>query len=268
MLVFAVHAVAPVTTTSSPKEIVAIAVIPARYEATRLPGKPLLDIAGRSMVEHVYNRAKQATRINRVVVATDDVRIVDAVQGFGGDAYMTSPSHRSGSDRLAELMHKVPCDIVVNVQCDEPLIEPTLIDALVESIGQTPGAHIATAYAKVEKEEELQDPNTVKVVLDQNNYALYFSRAAIPGTPSRPSDSTLPVGHKHIGVYAYRRSALLELAEVKPTPLERQENLEQLRALESGYRILAIETKTPSMGIDTIDDLEKVRRYISNGVHV
>jgi len=267
MLVFAVHAVAPVTTASSPKEILAIAVIPARYEATRLPGKPLLDIAGRTMIEHVYLRANQATRINRVVVAADDKRIVDAVQRFGGDAYMTSPSHRTGSDRLAELMRTMECDVVVNVQCDEPLIEPTLIDALVDSIAQTPAAHIATAYSKVDKEAELQDPNTVKVVLDQDGYALYFSRAAIPGTLSRSPASNISVAHKHIGIYAYRRSALLELAQVKPTPLECQENLEQLRALESGYRILAIETETPSIGIDTIDDLERVRRYISNGAH-
>jgi len=266
MLVFAVNAVPPVATTNTSEEIVAIAAIPARYEATRLPGKPLLDIAGRTMIEHVYNRAAQATRISRVLVAADDSRIVDAVHSFGGDAYMTSQSHRSGSDRLAELLHKLECDIVVNVQCDEPLIEPALIDALVNSIAHTPAAHIATAYSNIE-EEELQDPNTVKVVLDQHGYALYFSRAPIPGGSHRSAGKHRPVSHKHIGVYAYRRSALLELAHIKPTPLECQEDLEQLRALESGYRIITIETQTPSMGIDTIGDLEKVRRYISNGAH-
>ena len=267
MLVFAVHAVPPVTTTSSSEETVAIAVIPARYEATRLPGKPLVDLAGRTMIEHVYNRATQATRISRVLVAADDSRIVDAVHSFGGDAYITSQSHRSGSDRLAELLHKLECDIVVNVQCDEPLIEPALIDALVNSITQTPAAHIATAYSQIKEQEELQDPNTVKVVLDRHGYALYFSRAPIPGGSHRSPGRHLPIGHKHIGVYAYRRSALLELAEIKPTPLECQEDLEQLRALESGYRIITIETQTLSMGIDTIGDLEKVRRYISNGAH-
>lgn len=237
-------------------------VIPARYGSTRLPGKPLLDIGGRPMIEHVHRAATRVPGSLRVLVATDDARIADTVTAFGGEAWLTRSDHRTGSDRLAEVARRLTTDIIVNVQGDEPLMPPSLIQGVVAALAADPGLAIATARCPIDDAGMLSDPHVVKVVVDTQGNALYFSRAPIPcareATPGRA-----PVGDRHIGLYAYRRACLLELAEIPPTPLERLEGLEQLRALESGYRIGTIATEEAPIGVDTPADLERVRRLVA-----
>ncbi len=260
MLLFVVH---PASTgrTVDTRSLQIVAVIPARFASTRLPGKPLADIDGRPMVEHVYRRAAAATTVRRVIVATDDLRIVDAVRRFGGEARLTRDDHASGTDRLAEVAVALDCDIVVNVQGDEPLVEPQSIDRLVAPFASDPSIPMTTLFSRIEDPKELTDSNVVKVVLDRAGYALYFSRAPIPHVQD-PRDGWPPL-YKHIGLYAYRRSALLVLASLDPTPLERAESLEQLRALEHGIRIKAVETPHDSISVDTPEDLEAVRRLMT-----
>lgn len=239
-----------------------VAVIPARYASTRLPGKVLADIAGRPMVEHVYRRAAAAAAVGRVLVATDDERVADAVAAFGGDVRLTSPGHPSGLDRLAEVAGTLANDIIVNVQGDEPLVDPRLIDAVVEALA-APSVAIATARCPITTREELRDPNAVKVVSDRAGDALYFSREPIP---HRRDDGggTEVLGFRHVGLYAYRRSRLLELARIEPTPLERSERLEQLRALEAGFRIRTVDATSAPAGVDTPEDLRRVRRLFAS----
>lgn len=216
------------------------------------------------MIEHVYRRAQQAESVSRVLVATDDERIVDTVIRFGGDACLTRREHTCGSDRLAEVAATLTCEIVVNVQGDEPLIEPGLIDDVLAPLIAEPTVAIATARCPITDPAELASPNVVKVVVDRCGEALYFSRAPLPThqLPLPPIGAVL--GYKHIGLYAYRRTTLLELAHLGPTPLEQCEQLEQLRALESGYRITTIETDAGPIGVDTVQDLERVRRLTFN----
>jgi 3-deoxy-manno-octulosonate cytidylyltransferase (CMP-KDO synthetase) len=242
-----------------------VAVIPARFASSRLPGKPLADIGGRPMIEHVYRRAAAATTISRVIVATDDLRIATRVNEFGGSVRLTKATHATGTDRLAEVVASLDCDIVVNVQGDEPLLDPRAIDQVVDSLVADPSAQITTLYRRIVNQSELSDPNVVKVVVDRGGFALYFSRAAIPSV--RDPRGGWPPLYRHIGLYAYRRSALLVLASLEPTPLERAEALEQLRALEHGIRIKAIETTYDSIGVDTPGDLEQVRRLMSATAH-
>ncbi|HEY7057337.1 MAG TPA: 3-deoxy-manno-octulosonate cytidylyltransferase [Vicinamibacterales bacterium] len=238
----------------------AVAVIPARYQSTRLPGKALADIAGRPMIEHVYRRAAAARSITRVIVATDDQRIAERVRGFGGEAMMTSPAHQSGTDRLAEAVASLACDLVVNVQGDEPLLEPEMIDAAVAPFAADSTLLMSTLRRRIDNPGDHQNPNVTKVVVDRDGFALYFSRAPIPHTrPGQPE----PPAWRHIGLYVYRRSCLLRLARLPQTALERAEALEQLRALEHGIRILAIETVHDTIGVDTPDDLARVRRLIT-----
>ena len=243
-----------------------VAIIPARYEAVRLPGKPLLDIDGRPVIQHVYLRAARATRISRVIVATDDRRIFDAVEGFGGEAVMTSPDHPSGTDRIAEVATGLDAEIIVNVQGDEALIDPRMIDQAVEPLLGDAEIPMATVATRISGPEELNDPNVVKVVVDRRGLALYFSRCPIPFVrDGRPDSDTLTSQHflHHIGLYVYRRDFLLRFAELSPTPLERIEKLEQLRALENGYRIAVTETPYSSIGVDTPEDLARVRRIVA-----
>lgn len=231
-----------------------LCVIPARYASTRLPGKPLKDIAGKPMVCRVYDRAAQAGKVSDTLVATDDVRILNAVQEHGGRAMMTRKDHPTGTDRLAEVASAHPeADLIVNVQGDEPLIEPSLIDRLVDVFEEEPDLPMATVMTKITDEEEQRNPNNVKVVTNKDGYALYFSRSLLP----YPRHAGCPV-YKHIGIYAYRRDFLLRYAAMAPTPLETAESLEQLRALENGYRIKVVETETQFVGVDTAEDLEKV----------
>lgn len=231
-----------------------LCVIPARYASTRLPGKPLKDIAGKPMVCRVYDRAAQAEKVSDTLVATDDVRILTAVQEHGGRAMMTRKDHPTGTDRLAEVAAAHPeADLIVNVQGDEPLIEPSLIDRLVDVFEEESDLPMATVMTKITDEEEQRNPNNVKVVTNKDGYALYFSRSLLP----YPRHAGCPV-YKHIGIYAYRRDFLLRYAAMAPTPLETAESLEQLRALENGYRIKVVETEAQFVGVDTAEDLEKV----------
>jgi len=263
---FAVHPVARSKRHTHSPSATAVVIIPARYQSTRFPGKPLADIVGRPMIEHVYRHAEAAQSVHHVLVATDDPRIQDAVTAFGGDVRMTSASHTTGTDRLAAVAQNIECDLIVNVQGDEPLIEPSLIDESLAVLVSEPTCSIATVHCPITDPVELADPNVVKVVVDRAGNALFFSRAAIPHHRShRSAVNGEPLGHKHIGLYVYRRDCLLSLARLKPTPLERIEQLEQLRALESGYRIRTIETVQDPIGVDTPDDLQRVRRIMSAG---
>ena len=213
------------------------------------------------MIEHVYRRASAARSIESVIVATDDERILRAVFAFGGRARMTSRDHQSGTDRLAEIAADLPCDLIVNVQGDEPLIEPAMLDEATAPFATDPALMMSTLRRRIDNQEELNNPHVTKVVVDAGGYALYFSRAAIPfqreGCPPAPA-------WRHVGLYVYRRECLLRLASLEPTAMERSEALEQLRALEHGIRIRVVETRHDSIGVDTPDDLERVRQELSN----
>lgn len=229
-----------------------LCVIPARYSSTRLPGKPLALIAGKPMIEHVYKRAARASIPEEVVVATDDKRVFDAVVAFGGKAIMTSPEHPSGTDRLAEVALNYPeVDVIVNVQGDEPMIPPEVIDLLAEAFQNNPDLNMATLKTLMH-EEDYNNPNAVKVVTDLEGYALYFSRSLLPYPRKKPEDYAV---FKHVGIYAYRRDFLLKYAALEPTPLEKIESLEQLRALENGFKIKVLKSDFEGIGIDTPEDL-------------
>lgn len=231
-----------------------LCVIPARYASTRLPGKPLKDIAGKPMICRVYERAAKAARVAEALVATDDERIYEAVLQHGGKAVMTRKDHPTGTDRLAEVAEKYPdVDLIINVQGDEPLIEPALIDELAAAFDGDADLQMATVCTEIMDEVEAKNPNNVKVVMDKKGYALYFSRSLLP----YPRHTGTPV-YKHIGIYAYKRDFLLQYAKMAETPLEHAESLEQLRALENGYRIKVIKTPYRFVGVDTAEDLAKV----------
>ena len=231
-----------------------LCIIPARYASTRLPGKPLRDIAGKPMIVRVYERAIRAQRVHEVVVATDDERIRAAVEEHGGNAVMTRADHATGTDRLAEVAAQRPdCDLIINVQGDEPLIDPAVIDALVAPFEHDTELMMATAKTEITDAAEMENPNNVKVVADRTGNALYFSRARIPY--ARNAGAKV---YKHIGIYAYRRDFLLAYAKMAQTELECSESLEQLRALENGYRIRVVETDAVFIGVDTEEDLAAV----------
>ena len=213
------------------------------------------------MIEHVYRRASAASCVSQVIVATDDLRIATRVSAFGGRVRLTKATHQSGTDRLAELVAGMDVDIVVNVQGDEPLIDPRAIDQVVAPLIADPSLQMSTLYKRITQPAELTDHNVVKVVVDRGGFALYFSRAPIPYV--RDPRGGWPPLYRHVGLYAYRRNALLVLASLEPTPLERAESLEQLRALEHGIRIKAIETPYDSLSVDTPEDLEQVRRLLA-----
>jgi 3-deoxy-manno-octulosonate cytidylyltransferase (CMP-KDO synthetase) len=256
-----VHPSSTVATVDSTHPLQIVAVIPARFASSRFPGKPLADIDGHPMIEHVYRRAGAASTVSRVIVATDDLRIATRVNDFGGHVRLTKATHPTGTDRLAEVAATLDCDIIVNVQGDEPLIDPRAIDQAVEPLVADPSVPMTTLYRRILHPAELDDPNVVKVVVDRGGFALYFSRAAIPYV--RNPKGGWPPLYRHVGLYAYRRSTLLVLANLEPTPLERAESLEQLRALEHGIRIKAVETEYDSISVDTPQDLEQVRRLLA-----
>lgn len=215
------------------------------------------------MIQHVYERSLQAKSVAEVIVATDDARILQAVEAFGGVARMTSPLHRSGTDRVAEVAAQSDADVIVNVQGDEPLIEPQCLDAVVEPFHSDPALMISTLSVDGASEEELYNPNVVKVVVDLSGFALYFSRAPIPFFRSGTSvDGEKRRFYKHVGLYAYRRSFLAGLATLKESFLEKSEQLEQLRFLENGYRIKVVNTTYQSLAVDTPEDLERVNAFI------
>ena len=213
------------------------------------------------MIEHVYRRVAAAKALADVIVATDDLRIATRVNEFGGKVRLTKATHETGTDRLAEVAASLDCDIVVNVQGDEPLIDPRAIDELVAPFRSDTSLQMSTLFRRIHESSELNNPNVTKVVLDRGGYAIYFSRAPIPYV--RDPRGGWPPLYRHIGLYAYRRSALMVLATLEPTPLERAEALEQLRALEHGIRIKAVETRHESFEVNTPEDLEQVRRLMA-----
>jgi 3-deoxy-manno-octulosonate cytidylyltransferase (CMP-KDO synthetase) len=228
-------------------------VIPARYGSTRFPGKPLHPIAGKPLLQHVWERCLRARGIASVIIATDDTRIAECATGFGADVAMTSPSHPSGTDRCAEVARKLRSHShIINVQGDEPLIDPVLIARLARTLASNPAVPMITAATPFKPSEDIQHPNSVKVVLDRQSDALYFSRSPIPFV----RDATAPVRHlRHLGIYGYSRKFLLSFVRWKPGALERAESLEQLRALENGARIRVVLTESVSVGVDSPADV-------------
>lgn len=245
----------------------ATAIIPARYAATRLPGKPLAEIGGRPLIQWVVERASNCHRIDRVVVATDDPRILDAVLAFGGEALMTSEDCHCGSDRIAETLDRIECDLIVNLQGDEPMMATETIDQTVEAIERDPECQVSTAAVPIHDRAEWESPHAVKVVTDARGHALYFTRSPIPNRSRAGPDVAEEGGRavwglKHLGLYVYRRQALLDFVSWPPSHLECVEKLEQLRFLEHGYRIHVVQTPYDSVGVDTPDDLERVRALL------
>ena len=236
-----------------------IAVIPARYTSTRLPGKPLADICGKPMIQHVYELISRAEGLDDIVVATDDARIADAVRAFGGKVFMTSPDCQSGSDRVREVASSLAADIYINVQGDEPLLEPSAIEKLLSVFRSDGGVRVATLCSPI-SEEPARSPHQVKVVCDDAGNALYFSRSLMPYPRNKPADYKV---YKHVGIYAYRRNFLLKYAALAPTPLERTESLEQLRVLENGYKIKVLESDFKGVGVDTPEDLAAVNELMA-----
>jgi 3-deoxy-manno-octulosonate cytidylyltransferase (CMP-KDO synthetase) len=251
-----------------------IALIPSRYASTRLPGKALALIAGEPMVWHVYRRARQAQSLDRVIVATDDERIRQAVIERGGEAVLTRADHVSGMDRLAEVAAGLECDLVVNIQGDEPLMEPAVIDAAVTPFLAEPELRMSTAATPIRSAEEYRDAAAVKVVRDERGYALYFSRSPLPyfrvDSGSGAADNSYQDPHtgltalKHLGLYVYRRETLLWLSGLPPTALEQAEKLEQLRALGNGCPIRVVVVDYSPVGVDTPEDLERVRKILES----
>ncbi len=247
------------------KDNTIIAIIPARFGSTRFPGKALAPIQDKPMIQWVYERTRMSHLINRAIVATDDERIMKAVSSFGGESVMTSSSHTTGTDRIAEVAQKIECDIVVNVQGDEPLIQAAMIDEAILPLVIDPSIPMSTLCKKISEKEEAFDPNIVKVVFDRNSFALYFSRAPIPWNrdcwAGKKSFSDLLLDgsmYKHIGLYVYRRDFLLDYSKMEQTTLEATEKLEQLRVLEHGHRIKVTVTEHESFGVDIPDDLSKI----------
>jgi 3-deoxy-manno-octulosonate cytidylyltransferase (CMP-KDO synthetase) len=240
-----------------------IGIIPARYGSTRLPGKALRLILGKPMVQRVLERARAARVLDQVWVATDDERIVKAVEAAQGRAILTSPAHPTGTDRLAEAVQKIEADIVVNIQGDQPFLDPIMIEEAVQPLLEDPGLPMATLMHRLSRPEDLANPNVVKVVVNRAGDALYFSRSLIP-YPRQPMEH--PV-YEHVGLYVYRREFLLTLAQLPPTRLEQVESLEQLRVLEHGYRLRVVETKAPDHGftgfsVDTAEDLDRAEQLL------
>jgi 3-deoxy-manno-octulosonate cytidylyltransferase (CMP-KDO synthetase) len=264
--------------TGSKSQPKAVAVIPARYSSTRLPGKPLLEIAGKPLVVWVAERARAASSISRTIVATDDPRIVDAVSAAGFDAVITRADHLSGTDRIAEVAHNLSADIIVNVQGDEPLIDPETINRAVNALIEDPNAQMSTTCEPITEAVDVSNPSVVKVTFDGNRYANGFSRNPIP-FPNQAVEqcgsleaalgadpALLNSFRKHTGLYAYRRNFLLKFARWAPSESEQRESLEQLRALDHGVKIKVVEAVSPSIGVDTPEDLERVRAMMG-GTH-
>jgi 3-deoxy-manno-octulosonate cytidylyltransferase (CMP-KDO synthetase) len=238
-----------------------VLVIPARYGSTRLPGKPLVSLAGKPMIQRVYERAKMAQRADRVIVATDDERILSAVEGFGGEARMTRTEHRTGTERIAEVAAREEGDVFVNVQGDEPLLDPGAINVAVDALLEEPQASISTVATPIKTPADIMDPNVVKTVLDFDGNALYFSRAPIPWV--RDTASKIQVRHlKHLGLYVFQREALLEYATLPQGELERIEQLEQLRWMENGWKIRVAEVEHDAISVDVPEDVARVEKLL------
>ena len=233
-----------------------VGVIPARYGSSRFEGKPLVDIRGKPMIQHVYERASRAKAMDATVVATDDSRIYDAVKRFGGDVIMT-PEFPTGTDRVAYVAQRVECDVVANIQGDEPLLEPALLDQMIQPFNEDPRVQVSTLKQRVENEADFRDCNVVKVVTDLEGFALYFSRASVPGNLSDEWIEANPI-YRHVGLYTYRKECLLAFTTWERAPYESSEGLEQLRFMEHGVRIRVVETEHRLIGVDVPADLERV----------
>ncbi|OIP42710.1 3-deoxy-manno-octulosonate cytidylyltransferase [Candidatus Desantisbacteria bacterium CG2_30_40_21] len=235
----------------------AIGIIPVRFASTRFPGKPLVELCGKPMIQWVYEQAKKSRLLEQVIVATDDERICESVRGFGGNVLLTSLNHTCGTMRVAEVASKLDAEIIINIQGDEPLIEPDMIDQVVHSMQADSDIYMATLKKKITNKDEINNPHVVKVVTDKDGYALYFSRA---GIPYKRVDIPSLHWYKHIGLYGYRREFLLTINNLPYSVLEAVESLEQLRVLENGYKIKVLETEYDTIGVDTPEDLVRVAR--------
>lgn len=240
-----------------------VAIIPARYASERFPGKVIATLAGKPLVVHTYERTLRARLVSEIIIATDDERVVEAVAPFGAVTVMTGSDHRTGTDRIAEVAKGLDADIIVNVQADEPLVDPRLIDATIQPLLDDPGLPMATARHRMDDPALIADPNRVKVVCDADRNALYFSRSPIPFIRDAGHDPrSESIYWQHIGLYVFRREFLLKYAALPETPLERYEKLEQLRVLEHGYRMAVVDAEQPGIGVDTPEDLDRAREAL------
>lgn len=236
-------------------------IIPARYGSSRLEGKPLIEVNGKPIIQWVYEKAQASKLADMIIVATDDERIFNAVKAFGGDVEMTSAEHKCGSDRIREVVERHPeISYIVNLQGDEPLIKPESIDAVAKNVQEDKKADISTLIRVLKTEEEINNPNLVKCVIDNNDFAMYFSRSKIP----YERNTGIATFYGHLGIYGYKREALLKMTSLPQTPLEKTESLEQLRALENGMKIKTTIVDFVPVGIDTRDDLEKFKQIVSS----
>lgn len=235
-----------------------IGVIPARYSSTRFEGKVLADIQGKPMLQHVWERAKQALTLDSLIIACDHEAVARAAQNFGAKVVMTSKSHTCGTDRISEVVNPLDVKIIINIQGDEPLIQPLMIDNVAGALLKDSSLNMATVMKKIDDLADVNDPNVVKVVVDKDNFALYFSRAPIPFFAGN-SELAKPLYYKHIGLYGYTKDFLFTYKNLPVSDLEKAERLEQLRVLQEGFRIKVIETKYDTVGVDTPEDLEKVK---------
>ncbi len=240
-----------------------IGVIPARYSSVRFEGKVLADILGKPMIQHVWERAKQSLLLDDLIIACDDERVASAARGFGAKVALTAKGHACGTDRICEVINPLDVKVVINIQGDEPLIHPTMIDSVAQALLDNNSISMATVMKMIEEPEVINDPNVVKVVIDKNNFALYFSRSPIPFHAPN-SELKFAAYFKHIGLYGYTKDFLFIYKNLPVSYLERVERLEQLRVLEEGYRIKVIETKHDTIGVDTPEDLEKLKQYLQN----
>lgn len=239
-----------------------LGVIPARYGSTRFAGKVLAPLRGKPLIQHVWERAKQSLLLDDLIIACDDERVCAAAKEFGAKVVLTARGHASGTDRISEVVNPLDVKIVVNIQADEPLIHPVMIDTVAQALIDEPKVSMATLMKKIDDLQELHDPNIVKVVVDRNGFALYFSRSPIPHHAAN-SEITDPAFYKHIGLYSYTKDFLFIYKNLPVSRLESIERLEQLRALEEGFRIKVMETKYETIGVDTPEDLEKVSNYLA-----
>jgi len=238
-----------------------IGVIPARYSSSRFEGKVLADILGKPMIQHVWERSKQSLLLDDLVIACDDERVARAAAEFGAKTVLTSKGHASGTDRIIEVVNPLDVKVIINIQGDEPLIQPMMIDAVAQALLDDHSLSMATLMKKIEDPQEISDPHVVKVVVDKNSFALYFSRSAIPHHAENSEVSSVDY-YKHIGLYGYTKDFLFTYKNMEPSELEQIECLEQLRVLKEGYRIKVLETKYDTIGVDVPEDLEKVKRIL------
>ena len=242
----------------------AIGIIPARFKSTRFEGKVLAQICGKPMIQHVWEAAKKAASLEDVIVACDDERVMEIVRGFGGKAIFTSKQHQSGTDRISEVVNPIDVRVIVNIQGDEPLIHPSMIDGVTRPLLEDHSINMATLIKRIEDKSELDNPNIVKVVKDRPNFALYFSRFPIPYIRDSAGDKRQPEFYKHIGLYSYTKDFLFTFTHLPLSDLEDAEALEQLRVLENGYKIKVIETNFDTIGVDKPEDIARVERILKN----